>query len=190
MMRNLLLLLVSIFTGAITYAQQITGIINDEQGKALQGATVALKKSKDSSVVKLAVTNSTGGYTFTNIANGNYFINTSHIGNGITNSRAFDVSGEGVITGPQISLAKISGTLKDVAIISTKPMVEVKADKTILNVEGSVNAVGQDALELLRKSPGVMVDKDDNLSLSGKNGVQVYVDGRPTPLSEQTLLLI
>lgn len=182
-MRNLLLLLLCVFTGAITYAQQITGIVKDEQGKALQGATVALKKSKDSAVVKLAVSNATGGYTFINIAKGSYFVNTSHIGYGITNSPAFEVSGEGVVTGPQISLSKISGTLKDVAILSTKPMVEVKADKTILNVEGSVNAVGQDALELLRKSPGVMVDKDDNLSLSGKNGVQVYIDGRPTPLS-------
>src|SRR6185503_7394924 len=34
-----------------------------------------------------------------------------------------------------------------------------------------------------RKSPGVMLDKDDNISLSGKNGVQVYIDGRVTPLS-------
>src|SRR3982074_2272822 len=50
-----------------------------------------------------------------------------------------------------------------------------------------VNAVGQTALELLRKSPGVLVDKDDNLSLSGKNGVQVFIDGRPTPLSGKDL---
>lgn len=53
----------------------------------------------------------------------------------------------------------------------------------ILNVEGTINAVGNDALELLRKSPGVMVDKDDNLSLAGKNGVQVYIDGKPSPLA-------
>jgi hypothetical protein len=66
-------------------------------------------------------------------------------------------------------------------------MVEVKADKMIVNVEGTINATGNDALELLRKSPGVTVDKDDNLSLSGKNGVQVYIDGRPTPLSGQDL---
>ena len=42
-------------------------------------------------------------------------------------------------------------------------MIEVKADKTIVNVENSINAVGSDALELLRKSPGVLVDKDDAL---------------------------
>jgi hypothetical protein len=72
-------------------------------------------------------------------------------------------------------------------VTAQKPVVEVKADKMILNVEGTANAVGTDALELLRKSPGVMVDKDENLSVSGKNGVQVYVDGRPTPLSGQDL---
>ena len=182
-MRNLLLLLACIFTTAITYSQQITGSIKDEQGKGLQGATVSLKRIKDSSVVKLAVSNSTGNYTFTNIAGGKYFINTSHIGYTVINSPAFDVAGEGQVSAPEVSMSKLSGTLKNVAVTSMKPMVEVKADKTILNVEGSVNAVGQDALELLRKSPGVMVDKDENLSLSGKNGVQVYVDGRPTPLS-------
>jgi hypothetical protein len=66
-------------------------------------------------------------------------------------------------------------------------MVEIKADKTILNVEGTINAIGTDALDLLRKSPGVLVDKDDNLSLSGKTGVQVYIDGRPTPLAGKDL---
>ena len=65
-------------------------------------------------------------------------------------------------------------------------MIEVRADKTIVNVEGTINAVGNDALELLRKSPGVMVDKDDNISLAGKNGVQVYIDGKPSPFPVPT----
>lgn len=182
-MRNLVLLFVCLMTSAITSAQKITGTIKDEQGKALQGATVALKKAKDSSTIKLAVTNATGTYSFIITGSGSYFINTSHIGYSKVNSPAFEVSGEGDVSAPEVSLTKLSGTLKNVEVTSLKPMVEVRADKTILNVEGSVNAVGQDALELLRKSPGVMVDKDDNLSLSGKNGVQVYIDGRPTPLS-------
>ncbi|MBK7123640.1 MAG: hypothetical protein IPH68_13015 [Chitinophagaceae bacterium] len=49
-----------------------------------------------------------------------------------------------------------------------------------MNVEGTITAFNGDALELLRKSPGVLVDKDDNFSLSGKNGVQVYIDGKPS----------
>ncbi|RYE00564.1 MAG: TonB-dependent receptor, partial [Sphingobacteriales bacterium] len=70
-----------------------------------------------------------------------------------------------------------------VTVAARKPVIEVKADKMIVNVEGTINATGNDALELLRKSPGVLVDKDDNLSIAGKSGVQVYIDGRPTPLS-------
>jgi hypothetical protein len=186
-MRNVFLLLACIFTSAITFAQQISGSIKDDQGKDLSGATVSLKRVKDSSVVKLGVSNSTGNFTFSNIPNGKYFVNSSHVGYSPQNSPTIEVSGEGTVTVPQLSLRKLSAALKEVAVTSAKPIVEVKADKMILNVEGTINAVGQDALELLRKSPGVMIDKDDNISLSGKNGLQIYIDGKPSPLSGKDL---
>jgi len=88
---------------------------------------------------------------------------------------------------PSLQLNKLASELKGVTVTTKKPIVEVKADRTILNVEGTINSTGTDALELLRKSPGVTVDKDDNISLSGKNGVQVYIDGKPTPLSGSDL---
>src|SRR5579859_7773329 len=158
-------------------AQQISGIAQDDQGKTLSGSTVALKKATDSSVVKLSVSDAAGKYSFANIASGRYFLNISHVGYNITNSGVFEFKGESVAV-PAIVLAKASSDLTTVVVTSRKPIVEVKADKIVLNVEGSINAVGQDALELLRKSPGVTVDKDNNLSLSGKNGVQVFIDGR------------
>jgi hypothetical protein len=187
-MRKLMLLaLPLLLCAAMSRAQNVTGNVKDEQGKSLSGASVALKKLKDSSVVKLAVTNSSGQYSFTGIASGQYFVNASFVGHDVKNSSSFEVSGSGDVKGPDFTLIKASGNLKEVTVAYRKPVIEVKADKTILNVEGSVNAVGQDALELLRKAPGVLVDKDDNLSLSGKNGVQVYIDGRPTPLSGKDL---
>lgn len=187
MKKLILIILPLLFCAAVTNAQQITGNVKDDQGKALSGATVTLKKVKDSALVKLAATNAAGQYSFTSIAAGNYFVAVSYTGHVAKNSAAFEVSGAGDITVPEVALTKASGQLKEVVVAARKPMIEVKADKTILNVEGSINAVGQDALELLRKSPGVIVDKDDNLTLSGKNGVQVYVDGRPTPLSGKDL---
>jgi len=164
-------------------AQKISGVIKDDQSKPLSGATVSLKRSKDSSLLKLAASNSSGKYEFNNIPAGKYFVSISHVSSVTQNSASFEVSGNGDIAVPDISLAKMPNNLKAVVVTSKKPMIEVKADKTILNVEGSINAVGQDALELLRKAPGVLLDKDDNISLSGKNGVQVYIDGKPTPLS-------
>jgi len=183
---SLLTLLLSLCV-AFTQAQNISGIVKDEQGKSLSGASVALKKVKDSATVKLGVTNTAGQYSFTGINAGQYFVNVSYVGHEVKNSPSFEYSGSGDLKGPDFALVKLSGNLKEVTVAYRKPVIEVKADKTILNVEGSVNAVGSDALELLRKSPGVLVDKDDNLSLSGKTGVQVYVDGRPTPLSGKDL---
>jgi iron complex outermembrane recepter protein len=187
MKKLILITLPLLFCAAVTSAQQITGNVKDDQGKALSGATITLKKVKDSALVKLAATNAAGQYSFTSIAAGNYFVAVSYTGHVAKTSAAFEVSGAGDITVPDVALPKATGQLKEVVVAARKPMVEVKADKMILNVEGTINSVGQDALELLRKSPGVMVDKDDNLTLSGKNGVQVYVDGRPTPLSGKDL---
>ena len=51
--------------------------------------------------------------------------------------------------------------LQDVTITAKKPMIEVKADKTIFNVEASINATGSNALELLQKSPGIQVDTNE-----------------------------
>jgi iron complex outermembrane recepter protein len=187
MKKLILLALPLLLCAAIANAQQVKGSVKDEQGKALSGATVALKKVKDSALVKLAATNGSGQYSFTGINAGSYFLAVSYTGHVAKNSPSFEVSGTGDVNAPDVALTKASGQLKEVVVAARKPMVEVKADKTILNVEGSVNAVGQDALDLLRKSPGVVVDKDDNLTLSGKNGVQVYVDGRPTPLNGKDL---
>ena len=183
MKKMITLLVILAVTVSYSQAQRITGSIKDEQQKGIAGASAVLKKLKDSSIVKLSVSNASGEYEFKNIPAGKYFVNASHIGSAAKNSAIIEVAGSGDVPVPEIVLSKMTSNLKAVVVESKKPMIEVKADKTILNVEGSINAVGQDALELLRKAPGVLLDKDDNIRLSGKNGVQIYVDGKPTPLS-------
>lgn len=180
-MRKLAVLIVSLSMVAAAQAQKISGIVKDEKGKGLEKTTVSLLRAKDSSVIKLAVTNNDGFFSFQSAA-GNYLLSTSHIGYTNSYSKVFEVAG-GDITLPEIGMSKVSAEMKGVTITTQKPIVEVKADKTILNVEGTINAVGYDALELLRRSPGVMIDKDDNVSLAGKTGVQVFIDGKPSPLS-------
>ncbi|MFN8289206.1 MAG: TonB-dependent receptor [Chitinophagaceae bacterium] len=167
-------------------AQKVTGSVKDDQGKGLDKTTVSLLNAKDSSVSKLAVTNTNGGFTITAPKAGSYLISTSHVGYATYYSKVFEFAGSDVNLG-DISLQKAAESLAAVTVTSKKPMVEVKADKTILNVEGTINATGNDALELLRKSPGVLVDKDDNISLAGKNGVRIYIDGKPSPLSGSDL---
>lgn len=166
-----------------TMAQQITGTVKDANGKPVGSANVALLKAPDSAIVKLAVSDQSGVYRFAGIKEGKYMTSITYVGYQTVYSAPFDVAGNGTLALPEVSLTKLTGNLKNVVVTAKKPMIEVKADKTIVNVENSINAVGSDALELLRKSPGVLLDKDDVISLAGKNGVQVYIDGKPSPLT-------
>jgi iron complex outermembrane receptor protein len=174
-----------LFTAAAN-AQQVSGLVKDQSGKGLEKSTVSLLRGKDSSLVKLVVTGADGRYTIAAAEAGSYLVSASFVGFSPVYSSKFEVAGSGVSV-PDLTLVGAAGNLKDVTVTAKKQMVEVRADKTILNVEGTINAVGYDALELLRRSPGVMVDKDDNVSLAGKNGVQVFIDGKPSPLSGSDL---
>jgi iron complex outermembrane receptor protein len=170
-------------SGSALLAQQVTGVVKNDDGKAVEKATVSLLRAKDSSVAKLGVTSKDGKYTITGASEGRYLVSTTSVGYSPAYSSQFELSGSGSVNVPDITLVKSAGNLQSVSVTARKPMLEVKADKTIVNVENTINAVGNDALELLRKSPGVTLDKDDNISMAGKNGVQVYIDGKPTPLS-------
>ena len=181
-MRKLLVFACLFLTAVATKAQKISGIVKDENGKPMPAATVSLLRSKDSAAVKYATSAKDGSYHFDNTTAGQYLVSFSHVGYSPKRSAVFSLSSADAAV-PEMSMVKISAGLAAVNVEVKKQVVEVRADKTILNVEGTINATGNDALELLRKSPGVMVDKDDNLSLAGKNGVQVFIDGKPSPLS-------
>src|SRR5215213_2366424 len=165
-MRLLLLFVLTAIT-LLSQAQQINGLAKDESGTPLNGATVSLLRATDSSTIKLAVTTAKGSYNFSGIKNGDYKVLVTYVGYKPAFSPGFSFSSSDV-TMPELTLSKIPGNMNSVTVTAKKPMVEVRADRTILNVEGTINATGSNALELLRKSPGVLLDKDDNISLAGK----------------------
>jgi len=186
MSKFLSLIVFIFFVAGTAMAQTVAGTVKNKDGKAVANATISLHNAKDTVVVKLAVSDKEGAYKFSSVKNGSYMVSATYVGYAAQYSPVFEVSGNAVNV-PAFALEKASANLGTVTVVAKKPLIEVKADKTIVNVENSINAVGNDALELLRKSPGVVVDKDDNISLSGKNGVQVYIDGKPSPLSGSDL---
>jgi iron complex outermembrane receptor protein len=186
MFMRLLNILLLIFIASGSFAQKINGFIKNVQGAPISGTTISLLKAADSAVVKLAISNDSGFYNFTGVQEGNYLVSASHTGYQPVYSAPFSISTADNALPDLVMQAAATG-MQAVTVTARKPLIEVKADKTILNVEGTINATGSDALELLRRSPGVIVDKDDRLSMSGKNGVKIYVDGRPSPLAGQDL---
>ncbi len=165
----------------------ITGKVVDENEKGVLYSTIALYHTSDTTMVKAAATDELGKYFFSDIPVGTYFVFASYMGCEEVRTASFHFSTSENFEVPTIRMIARAEDLAEIVVKSSRPIVEVHPDKTVFNVDGSINAVGNTALELLRKSPGVVVDNNDNLLLQGKNGVQVYINGKVSPLSGEDL---
>jgi iron complex outermembrane receptor protein len=168
---------------------KVTGNIKDGgQQKIIDAASVSLLKSKDSSLVKIAITDKEGNFVIENVKDGAYLVLATSVGHSKTYSKVFSISPDQLsINVGTLQLVPQDKSLAGVTVVSKKPFIERKADKTVLNVEASISSTGSTALEVLEKAPGVTVDKDGNISLKGKAGVLIMVDGKPTYLSSAEL---
>ena len=175
-------------TGFAQNAGRISGSVHDGSQRSIESASVTLLKVKDSSVVKIAVADKAGGYSFDGIQHGDYLVSVTATGHQKAYSQAFSItSDKSSISLDVITLLPQEKTMTGVTVSAKRPLVEQKIDRTVINVESSVTNVGSSALEVLEKSPGISVDKDGNISLKGKDGIIVLVDGRPTQLGAADL---
>ncbi|MEP7109229.1 MAG: TonB-dependent receptor [Ferruginibacter sp.] len=165
---------------------RVMGSVTDQNEKALPAATISLLHAKDSSLVKAAISDANGKFDISS-KKGSYLLIYSLIGFENRFSAVFSVNDGQTFTAKTVSLSPVVSKLQGVTISSRKPMIEVKADKTVFNVEASINATGSNALELLQKSPGIQVDNNDNISMKGKTGVRVYIDGKMMQLDTKDL---
>lgn len=185
-------LLLSIFklTSAQDLRGNISGMITDGgDRKIIDAATVKLLNATDSSLVKTSLTDKKGDFLFENIKTGKYFVEATSIGHLKTYSTVIDLkAGQHASTG-LLRLQAQAKTLEAVTVSAEikKPLIERKIDRTVLNVDAAVTNTGTSALEVLEKAPGVTVDKDGNISLKGKQGVIIMLDGKPAYLSGQEL---
>ena len=166
-------------------AGKVTGSIKDGgQQKIIDAASVSLLKAKDSSLIKVAITDKDGNFSIENVKDGAYLVLATSIGHSKTYSNVFTLSSaQPLVNIGALQLVPQDKNLAGVTVISKKPFIERKADRTVLNVESSISSTGSTALEVLEKAPGVTVDKDGNISLKGKSGVMIMVDNKPTYLS-------
>jgi hypothetical protein len=184
----LLLTLTGLTTMAQTPAGKIEGTIKDENGQPIEAVTITLLRAKDSSRLKETVTGKTGHFSFDNLPAGKYFVTASSVGYSKLNSRVLELSaGRPAQTLPPLVMTGVTTSLQQVAVVGRRPPIEQKPDRTIINVDASPSNTGSTAMDVLEKSPGVTLDKDDNISLKGKQGVQVMIDGKPTYLSAAQL---
>ena len=173
----LFILLIASFCVKAQNSNTLTLKVTNSTGAPLAHATVELLRA-DSTLVKIVVTDTTGSGHFSQLTTGNYFARISRVGFASHQTAPFEVNGNTSL--PAIQLTASSETLNTVTVTARKPFIEMQPDKTIVNLEASITNVGTTALEALEKLPGVTVDKDGNISLKGKSGVLILIDGKQT----------
>ncbi len=166
-------------------AQSFKGNITDEKQHPVEYATVALHTLPDSAIVQTTLADSVGQYLFGPLKEGTYFMEASATGFKHYNSKPLLLAGNTV--GFDIVLTKQGKDLGEVEVTATKALIIQKPDRTIVNVDALLSGAGGTALDILSKSPGVQVDANGNISLKGKQGVNVYIDDRPMYLSGEEL---
>lgn len=154
----------------------ITGVVNDSLGVGIPFANVLLLNPADSTLVLGTMTSEEGNYLLKNVPQGNYSILGTMVGYTPAYSPIFNLSAE--YTANPLILSE-GENLEEVNISVAKPLYQQKIDRLVINVESSIVSAGGSALEILERSPGVIVSRQNNLiSILGKEGVVVMINGK------------
>lgn len=179
-MKRIITFSLALMCAITTFAQKtISGKVQDTQSAPIAYATVSLMQS-DSSLVTGAITDDAGAFTLS-APSDKYLLQVSFVG--------YQTTCQTVKSGDKdilLTLREETEQLGEVEVKAKKQLIERQFDKIVLNVSNSPFAMGSNGKDLLKKAPGVNVDKDGNVTVNGKS-VEVYIDGRPSYLSGQQL---
>ena len=153
-------------------AEMVKGTVTDTRKQPIPFATVSVLSS-DSTLLTGAITDEDGHYSIEIPARA-YIIQASFVGY----HTAFG--------GPDFVLHEETERLAEVEVKAKKPLIERQMDKLVVNVSASPLSAGSNGNDILRRSPGVRIDKDGNITVNGK-AVEVWIDGKPSYLSGQQL---
>ncbi|MDB5131081.1 MAG: hypothetical protein JWR02_830 [Mucilaginibacter sp.] len=174
-----------------SYAQSpsaaVRGKVLFQDHSPAAAATIILLKNSDSSIVKSVITEKTGLFSLTALSPDKYLILVTIIGYTKSYYGPYQVAGGQIVNVPDITLSLSPKQLNGVTISGTRPQIETRPGKMIINVQSIISAAGSSAYEILRQAPNVRVDNNNNISIAGRQSALVLVDGKPTNLTGEDL---
>ncbi|MEM1356833.1 MAG: outer membrane beta-barrel protein, partial [Bacteroidota bacterium] len=157
---------------------EVKGQLLDAEAQAVAFANVALYQEEK--LMKVETTDDAGVFYLRAVEPGNYTLKATYLG-APDLTRQITV-GIGTLDLEVLRMEPTAVELAEATVTATRALVEIKPDRTVFNVQGTINAVGENGLDLLRKAPGVTIDNNDNINVLSRSGVLVYVDGKRLPL--------
>lgn len=169
---------------------QITGNVITEEGQPLSFANVLLLSPADSSLIKGVVTKENGSYVIENVRTGDYLLAITMIGFADHYTEVFSVENNGTRKNMDAIVLKTNAAqLEEVSVVAKKQLFEQKIDRMVVNVANSITSAGTTALEVLQRSPGVQVSQQSGaISMSGKNGVVIMINGKISRLPTSSIV--
>lgn len=170
---------------------QVTGKLTDTSGKPVPFATAALMRSADSTIINSATVNDTGTFSIDGAQPGKYFMRITAVGYQTYKSAIFDLSQGAQADLGRLVIKQTGRRLNEVVIKADKPQVQQTAEGVTVSVQNSIMTQGSSVLDVLQRSPGVILDQYHNsISLNGKTGVMVMMDGRLMRMSMDQLITL
>ena len=188
-MKKSLFFFALLLQSCIAFAQhQLAGTVTDSIGKPVDAAVVVLMNTQDGNVIQQGITSLDGKYRMS--AEGRVQIYISCMGYKQHISHELIIKTDTII--PPIKLQSENFVLDDIVIVGEKqsPSVKIEKGKMIFTPKNSSVITGSTALEVLKKTPGVFVDEENNISIGGKNSVLVILNGKQTYMQKGELITL
>ncbi|MEI9810351.1 MAG: TonB-dependent receptor [Bacteroidota bacterium] len=152
-------------------------LVDTASKQGIADATISLLNAKDSSLVTFTLSNKQGVFEIKGLEAGDYQLLISHQAYDPYKKNLSVTADKKQVDLGDITPAKDFKLLGGVTITNEAPIV-VKGDTVQFNASGFKTAPNATAEDLLKKLPGVEVDKDGNVKTQGEQVQKIYVDGK------------
>lgn len=157
----------------------VKGKVVDPEENPIPFAKVALINLQDSSLISGSDTDSDGFFQIK-------LEDTLGIKQAILRIRSFDYEDQYIQVDVTFNASHfvvvkpIDNTmeLEEVSVKAMRNRVKHEGNETTLYVENTLQGSGQNTIELLSKVPGVWIDQNGEITLNGKSGIQVRMNGQ------------
>jgi ferric enterobactin receptor len=162
--------------------------VTDDKQQPIPFANVLLLNAKDSAFIKASITDEKGAWMIESVEKGTFLVKTMMTSFKTTISEPIMVNGEKELVLPTTSLQIQSSELQTVEIVQKKPFLEQRAGKMVVNVAESIAGSQGNLSDVLKKVPGIII-VNNQVSMAGKSGVSILLDGKPTEYMDLDALL-
>ncbi len=171
---------------------QISGRLISTTGQPVPFANVVLMSIPDSTFIQATLTDENGVYQLNIQTGGAYLLKAGSLGYRSWQSPVFSLAAGQMVkdAGSQV-MEEDSQLLSEVAVRASKPLFQQTPEGMVVNVESSPMSKGSSALQILERSPGVVIDyRNNGIALNGKSGVSVMINGKLLRMSADQVLAL